>query len=125
MIILLAGGADGDATDANGLTPLYWAEHCYERRAEAIRFLEFWKRSSRKSAARGPKDECPVCGLRMKNEGAPMTLSCGFWHSKLSYYLFDNSYATLSRSVALFLQRKGYHVEKAADGDRYDIAGPR
>lgn len=76
-------------------------------------------------AARLPKAaewgrECLVCGAPLR-KGAPLTLSCSNGHTKISYYSFDNTYATLSIAIASSLKDKGYRVEKSAEGDHYNI----
>ncbi|MGA2135637.1 MAG: ankyrin repeat domain-containing protein [Bryobacteraceae bacterium] len=63
---------------------------------------------------------CPVCGGQMIG-GAPLTLSCSGGHDKISYYLFDDSFATLSSSIASLLKTKGYGVEKSTGGNHFNI----
>jgi ankyrin repeat protein len=79
------------------------------------------------SFARGPEAQsrkpCPVCGTSMREEGAPLTLSCSDGHDRLSFFSFDNSYATLSTTVASLLAKRGYQVVKSGEGDHYNIIG--
>ena len=62
------------------------------------------------NAEGGKAMTCPVCAAPMMKGGAPLTLSCSAGHNKISYYSFDNSFATVSSTVAYLLEVKGYRV---------------
>lgn len=112
--LLLANKADMDAKTGKGETALVLAADNGCKNSTAL--LRRMRHISQRTL-------CPVCGSRMREEGAPLTLSCAESHDRISYYSFDDSYATLSQTVASLLRAKGYEVEKSREGGHYNVTG--